>query len=160
MPELLTADLCVIGAGSGGLAAAAGAAAFGVSVVLVEKERMGGSWLNTGTLPATAFLAAAQHARSLDGATPFGVIAGSVAIDFERMRAHIKHVREAAAPNVWKERFTGLGVRVIEGAASFKNRRTLAVGDAEVAARRFVIATGSLPGSASIAGLEALPHFN
>ena len=52
MTELLTPDLCVIGAGSGGLSVAAAAAAFGVSVVLIEKGKMGGECLNTGCVPS------------------------------------------------------------------------------------------------------------
>jgi pyruvate/2-oxoglutarate dehydrogenase complex dihydrolipoamide dehydrogenase (E3) component len=161
MTEVLTPDLCVIGAGSGGLEAAAGAATLGFTVVLVEKDRMGGSWLNTGTVPATAFLAAAQHARALARARSLGVLAAKVAIDFETLRAHIERVKDSVAPNVWKERFTGLGVRVIEGAARFENRRTVAVADTVIIrARRFVIATGSLPASPSIEGLDAALHFN
>ena len=160
MAELLTPDLCVIGAGSGGIEAAAAAAAFDVSVVLVEKGSMGGSWLNTGTIPGTAFLAAAQHARAIAHARRFGILA-KPAIDFEMLRGHMESVKESLAPNVWKERVGGLGVRVIEGAARFKGRRSVAVGNAvEIKARRFIIATGSLPAVPSIAGLEELPHFN
>jgi pyruvate/2-oxoglutarate dehydrogenase complex dihydrolipoamide dehydrogenase (E3) component len=129
--------------------------------VLVEKGKMGGSWLNSGTVPATAMMTAAQHARSMARARSFGVLAAKAAVDFEKVRAHIESAKEAVAPNAWKERFIALGVRLIEGTARFKGRRTVAVGDAiEIKARRFVIATGSLPASPSIAGLDAIPHFN
>src|SRR5262249_24598328 len=59
-----------------------------------------------------------------------------------------------------KERFTGLGVRVIEGAARFKNRRTVMMGEGtEIRARRFVIATGSSPTLPPIPGLDATAHL-
>ncbi len=66
----------------------------------------------------------------------------------------------AIAPNDSKERFNGLGVRVIAGAARFKDRNTVGVGDGiEIAARRFVIATGSSPALPPIAGLETVPYL-
>ena len=68
MAELLTPDLCVIGAGAGGLDVAAAAAAFGVPVVLVEKAKMGGGCLNTGSVPSKALIAAARHARRIGAA--------------------------------------------------------------------------------------------
>ena len=63
MSEVLTPDICVIGAGSAGLTVAAAAATFGVSVVLVERGKMGGDCLNTGCVPSKALIAAARHAR-------------------------------------------------------------------------------------------------
>ena len=66
----------------------------------------------------------------------------------------------AIAPNDAKERFTGLGVRVIEGAARFKDRDTVVVDDGtEIKARRFVIATGSSPSIPPIPGLDAVPYL-
>ena len=62
MAETLTPDICVIGAGSGGLSVAAAAAAFGVSCVLIERHKMGGDCLNTGCVPSKALLAAAKRA--------------------------------------------------------------------------------------------------
>src|SRR2546422_10977289 len=76
MVERLTPDICVIGAGSGGLSVAAAAAAFGVSVVLVEKGKMGGECLNTGCVPSKSLIAAAEHARAVAQARAFGVAAG------------------------------------------------------------------------------------
>jgi pyruvate/2-oxoglutarate dehydrogenase complex dihydrolipoamide dehydrogenase (E3) component len=161
MVDLLTPDLCIIGAGSGGLEAAAAAAALSAQVVLIEKGRMGGSWLNSGTVPATALTTAVQHARSMARARSFGVLAAKAAVDFGKVHTHVASVKDSVAPNAWKERFIGLGVQVIEGAARFKGRGTVAVGDTiEVKARRFVIATGSLPASPAIAGLETIPHFD
>ena len=160
MAERLQPDICVIGAGSGGLSVAAAAAAFGVSVALVEKDKMGGECLNTGCVPSKALIAAGKRAHALADARAFGVSAGSAGIDFAKVHHHVHDVIAAIAPNDSKERFNGLGVRVIAGAARFKDRNTVVVGDGiEIAARRFVIATGSLPALPPIAGLEAVPYL-
>src|SRR5262245_43888328 len=65
MPEMMRADIAVIGAGSGGLSVAAGAAQLGAKVVLVEKHRMGGDCLNTGCVPSKALIAAAKAAQTI-----------------------------------------------------------------------------------------------
>src|SRR5262249_19447858 len=85
---------------------------------------------------------------------------GPADIDFGKVHQHVHDVIAAIAPNDSKERFNGLGVRVIAGAARFKDRNTVAVGDEiEIVARRFVIATGSSPSLPPIAGLEAVPYL-
>jgi pyruvate/2-oxoglutarate dehydrogenase complex dihydrolipoamide dehydrogenase (E3) component len=159
MPETLTPDICVIGGGSGGLSVAAAAAAFGVPVVLVEKGKMGGDCLNTGCVPSKALLAAAKHAQGFR-ANGFGIAPARPEIDFSKVHDHVHGVIAAIAPVDSKERFTGLGVRVIEGAARFTDAQTVAAGeDIIVKARRFVIATGSSPAVPPIPGLDRTPHL-
>ena len=154
MAQTLTPDICVIGGGSGGLSVAAAAAAFGVPVVLIERHKMGGDCLNTGCVPSKALLAAAKRAATMGNAASFGVTAAAVAIDFGKVREHVQRVIAAIAPTDSAERFGGLGVRVIKGEAKFKDRKTVAVGDAyEIRARRFVIASGSTPAVPPIPGL-------
>ena len=158
--EVLTPDICVIGAGSGGLSVAAAAAAFGVSVVLIERDQMGGDCLNTGCVPSKALLAAAKRVEAIRDAGRFGLKTQRVTVDFRAVRAHVREVIAAVAPNDSKERFTGLGVRVISGSARFKDARTVAVeDDIEVKARRFVIATGSTAAVPPIPGLEETPYL-
>ena len=99
MAELLKPDICVIGAGAGGLSVAAAAAAFGVPVVLVEKDRMGGECLNAGCVPSKALLAAARRAHAIEGAGVFGVSTTERAIDFARVHEHVHGVIAAIAPN-------------------------------------------------------------
>jgi pyruvate/2-oxoglutarate dehydrogenase complex dihydrolipoamide dehydrogenase (E3) component len=159
MTEVLNPDMCVIGAGSGGLSVAVAAAAFGVSVVLIEKGKMGGDCLNYGCVPSKALIAAAKRAESARRSTLFGVTARP-SVDFAKVHDHVHGVIAAIAPNDSTERFTGLGVRVIQAAARFKDARTVAVGDdIEVKARRFVIATGSTPALPPIPGLAETPHL-
>jgi pyruvate/2-oxoglutarate dehydrogenase complex dihydrolipoamide dehydrogenase (E3) component len=156
----LTPDICVIGAGSGGLSVAAAAAAFGVPVVLIEKGKMGGDCLNYGCVPSKALLAAARHAIEPKRVTPFGLTLPRADIDFAKVSAHVHGVIAAIAPNDSKERFTGLGVHVIEGVARFKDAATVTVGDKfEIRARRFVVATGSSPAVPPIPGLAEAPYL-
>ena len=65
MTTILKPDVCVIGGGSGGLSVAAAVAAFGVSVVLIEKGKMGGDCLNYGCVPSKALIAAAKQAYTV-----------------------------------------------------------------------------------------------
>src|SRR5260370_23590708 len=158
MPDLLTPDLCVIGAGSGGLSVAAAAAVLGVPVVLIEKGKMGGDCLNYGCVPSKALIAAAKHAAGFAQAPRFGVEGGPARIDFAKVRDHVRGVIAAIAPNDSKERFAGLGVQVIAGAARFTDRETLAVDDYEIKARRFIIATRSPPALPPPPPLAQTPH--
>jgi pyruvate/2-oxoglutarate dehydrogenase complex dihydrolipoamide dehydrogenase (E3) component len=158
--EILKPDICVIGGGSAGLSVAAAAAAFGVFVVLVERHKMGGDCLNTGCVPSKALLAAAKHAHAMQAGGPFGVTAAGVDIDFAKVRAHVQSVIASIAPVDAAERFTGLGVRVIKGHATFKDKRTVSVdGKIEIRARRFVIASGSTPAMPPISGLDGGPYL-
>jgi pyruvate/2-oxoglutarate dehydrogenase complex dihydrolipoamide dehydrogenase (E3) component len=163
MPEMIRPDLCVIG--TGGMQAAVQAAAFGVPVVLVDVHQgqpgqTGGDAVRAGRLPLSALMAAARRAHDMAQSPAFGGQVGSLRVDFGRVRDHVQGVIVARAPNLARERLAGLGVRVIEGAARFKDPGTLAVaGDIEIAARRFVIATGSSSALPPIAGLEGAPYL-
>ncbi|MGA7789067.1 MAG: FAD-dependent oxidoreductase [Xanthobacteraceae bacterium] len=157
-------DICVIGAGAGGLAAASAAAAFGVNVVLIEKAKMGGGSLNNGALPSKALIAAAERAHILrqglfrDGAR-LAVNAVRVGVDFATVRAHVHDVVAAVAPQDSRERFNGLGVRVFAGEGRFTDAETVAIDGYDVKARRFVIATGSSPALPAIPGLGEVPYL-
>jgi len=152
-------DLCVIGAGSGGLSVAAAAAAFGRQVVLIEKHKMGGDCLNYGCVPSKALLAAGKRAHAMRTSAPFGIAPAEPVVDPAKVRDHVRGVIAAIAPNDSIERFTGLGVQVIQGAARFLDAATVGVGETRIKARRFVVATGSAPLVPPIPGLEATPYF-
>jgi pyruvate/2-oxoglutarate dehydrogenase complex dihydrolipoamide dehydrogenase (E3) component len=160
MAAQLTPDICVIGAGSGGLSVAAAAAAFGVPVVLIERGKMGGDCLNYGCVPSKALLAAAKRAYATESADRFGVKVARAKIDFAKVNEHVHGVIGAISPNDSKARFTGLGVRVIEGTARFRDARTVVVGEEfEIRARRFVIATGYTPAAPPVEGLDTTPYL-
>jgi len=153
MSELLKPDICVIGAGSGGLSVAAAAAAFGVSVVLIEKARMGGDCLNTGCVPSKALIAAGNAARTVERAAEFGIFGSLGEVDFPSVHDHVHEVIAHIEPNDSVERFTGMGVRVIQAEGRFVDTRTVEAGAVQIRARRFVIATGSRAAVPPIPGL-------
>jgi pyruvate/2-oxoglutarate dehydrogenase complex dihydrolipoamide dehydrogenase (E3) component len=157
LSEVLKPDLCVIGAGSGGLSVAAIAASFGVAVVLIERDRMGGDCLNVGCVPSKALIAAGDLAQSIRGAGRFGLGRSDPQVNMARVREHVSSVIDAIAPNDSAERFSALGVRVIRESASFTGPRSLAAGPLTIEARRFVIATGSRPALPPIPGLDRVP---
>jgi len=155
----ISADLCIIGAGSGGLSLAAATAQLGLDVVLVERHKMGGDCLNYGCVPSKALIAAGRRAHVMRSSAAFGIASAEPQIDHARVHDHIHEVIAAIAPNDSVERFTGLGVNVIQAEASFVDKSTVRAGDTLIRARRYCIATGSSPRVPPIPGLDSAPHF-
>ena len=152
--DRIETDLCVIGAGSGGLSVAAGAVQMGARVVLIEAGEMGGDCLNAGCVPSKALLAAAKAAHAAQGGS-FGVT-GSATVDFAAAKDHVAATIAAIAPHDSQARFEGLGVRVIRAFGRFTDPQTLEAGDTRIRARRFVIATGSRPVIPDIPGIRSV----
>ena len=157
--QLLNPDICVIGAGSGGLTVAAAAASFGVDVVLIESGKMGGDCLNYGCVPSKALIAAAKHAHTRKESGKFGIEFPEMKVDFKGVHDHIRHVISTIEPHDSVERFEGLGVKVILGTGKFIDSSTVQVADYQIKARRFVISTGSSPAVPPINGLQDVPYF-
>ena len=155
----ITCDICVIGAGSGGLTMAAGASQFGEEVVLIEKGEMGGDCLNYGCVPSKALLAAGKHAHAFSSGVEFGVAAQTPKVDFARTMAHVKDVIAGIAPHDSQQRFESLGVTVIRDTARFVDGDTVEAGGNRIRARRFVVATGSSPSAPPIPGLDSVDYF-
>lgn len=154
MSGAIETDLCVIGGGSAGLTVAAGAARMGARVVLIEAGRMGGDCLNHGCVPSKALIAAAKAAHAMTRGAPFGVAPATPQVDFAAVMAHVAGTIAAIAPHDSVARFEGLGVRVIGEHARFVSEREVEAGGTRIAARRFVIATGSRPALPPIEGLD------
>lgn len=154
----LKVDLAIVGAGSGGLSVAAGAAQLGLKVVLFEKGEMGGDCLNTGCVPSKALIAAADAAHAVRQAGALGVRTQAPDIEFPAVMDRVRSVIAAIAPHDSQERFEGLGVTVVREAARFADPRTLESDSVRVTARKIVIATGSRPAVPPIPGLDAAPH--
>ena len=147
-------NLVVLGAGTAGLVTAAGAAALGARVALVERNLLGGDCLNFGCVPSKALLRSAQFYADLRDAPKFSGGPPVVeAVDFgaamERMRglrAHLSHHDSA-------RRFREMGVDVFLGRAAFADRRTVAVGGSMLRFSKAVIATGSRAAIPTIDGI-------
>jgi pyruvate/2-oxoglutarate dehydrogenase complex dihydrolipoamide dehydrogenase (E3) component len=158
-PTRITTDLCIIGAGSGGLSVAAGAAQMGARVVLVEGGEMGGDCLNAGCIPSKALIAAAKHAHAMTTGAPFGIEPVTPKIDFAAVKDHVARVIETIAPVDSQARFEGLGVNVIRAMGHFISPTELQAGDQIIRARRFIIATGSRPLIPPIPGVDTVPYL-
>ncbi len=146
-------DLLVVGGGTAGIVAAKTAAGFGASVLLVERERMGGDCLWTGCVPSKAILSAAAKAATARRSSAHGVHVDSVEVDFP---AVMKHVRTAVAtiePADSVEAMEAAGVRVGTGDLTFTGRRTARVGGTEIAFRQAVLAMGASPAVPPVPGL-------
>jgi len=155
----LKADLVVIGAGSIGLSAAAGAAMLGLDVVLYEKGEMGGDCLNYGCVPSKALISAAKHAANARKAGQYGVTLGAPTVDWAGVQAHVKGAIAAIAPVDSQERFEGLGVTVIREHARFADRKTIVSATTRTTAKRIIIATGSRAFIPPIPGLDRVNYL-
>lgn len=157
--EQIKTDICIIGAGSGGLSIAAGAVQMGARVVLIEGGEMGGDCLNAGCVPSKALIAAAKHAHAMTTGGPFGIAPTTPQVDFGAVKDHVRRVIEGIAPVDSQERFEGLGVRVIRDWAKFDGPEAVIAGNHRITARRFVIATGSRPFVPPIPGVDSVPYL-
>ena len=140
-------DLVVLGAGSGGYACALRAAQLGLRVALVEKDKVGGTCLHRGCVPAKALLHAAEVADAARHAADVGVLASLEGVDARRLNEY--------SASVVKRLYTGLsglvtgrGIRLVEGVGRLVRDAAglgVVVGDNRLAAPNIVVATGSLP---------------
>ncbi len=152
-------DICIIGAGSGGLSIAAGAAQLGRSVVLFEGAEMGGDCLNSGCVPSKALIAAGKHAHALTNGAPFGVKPVKPNVTFDTVKSHIQGIIEHIAPVDSVERFEGLGCTVIQEYAKFDGKDAVVSETTRVKAKRFVIATGSRASAPPVPGLDSVDYL-
>src|SRR5580700_10706838 len=133
LKQELKPDICVIGAGAAGRAAASAAAAFGVPVVLIEKGTQKGAMTggagNGGSVPAAALAVTAERANVIRNAAHFGLKTARFGVDFAAVKAHLRDVAGTVAPSEARQRLAGLGVRIIDGAARFLDARTVTAGE-------------------------------
>ncbi len=153
-PAALTPDICVIGAGANGIALAIAAATFGVPVVLVERDAIGG---DRGPLATQALIAIAARAQALRDAAPLGLAAAEPQPNPAQIHDHIQRALSADRVNHSAERLAALGITVIRGEAHFTSRSTVTVDGRPIKARRFVIAAGAHVVSPAMPGLDSVP---
>jgi len=153
-------NLVVIGAGTAGLVAAAGAAGIGAKVALIERELMGGDCLNVGCVPSKGLLSAARVAATVRNASEYGVLApGDVLVDFPAVMERMRRLRADISPHDSAERFSGLGIDVFLGQGEFKSGDTIAVDGAELKFSKAVVATGARASAPPINGLENVEYL-
>jgi dihydrolipoamide dehydrogenase len=136
-------DIAVIGAGPGGYPAAIRAAQLGASVAIVEKEQLGGTCLNWGCIPTKALIAAAGTFAQITRAQALGITVSGAAVDYPAMIRHKDKVVGQLRGGI-KQLLAANGVKLFTGAASFKDRSIISIGDsAAISAAKVIIATGS-----------------
>jgi pyruvate/2-oxoglutarate dehydrogenase complex dihydrolipoamide dehydrogenase (E3) component len=159
MSEVLTPDICVVGGGPGGVAAAFAAASNAVPVVLVEKGAMGGANLAYGGVASVAHQAAARPDELLRRGPAMGVTGAPLQVNFGKVGEHIRSAADAVAVSLSPDRLEALGVRVVRAAARFTDRRTLQAGEVTVRARRYILAPGALPTTPHLPGIESVDYL-
>ncbi len=151
-------DVLIIGAGSGGLSVAAGAAQMGADVVLLEGHKMGGDCLNFGCVPSKALIASGKAAYGQQHSAQYGVADAPGKVDYAAAKDHVADVIAQIAPVDSQERFEGFGVNVIREYGRFISDKEVQAGDTVISARRIVVATGSSPLVPPIPGLDSVPY--
>jgi dihydrolipoamide dehydrogenase len=147
-------DLIVIGAGPGGYEAAAHAARMGKNVLLIEKERVGGTCLNVGCIPAKAFLRSSKLFHECGQAARFGVRLGSVEFDMPAVVERKDRVVGTLVKGV-EGLLKKSGVETISGQAKLVARNAVQVGDKRYEAANILLATGSRPAVPPIPGINS-----
>ena len=136
-------NLVVLGAGTAGLVAAAGAAGLGAKVALVEQNLMGGDCLNVGCVPSKAVIRASRAAADLGKAHRFGVrIPDGVEVDFASVMERMRRLRARISHHDSARRFRDLGVDVFLGEARFAGSHVVEVDGKRLCFKKAVIATG------------------
>ncbi|MDO9315874.1 MAG: FAD-dependent oxidoreductase, partial [Burkholderiaceae bacterium] len=158
-PKRFDRNLVVIGAGSGGLVTAYIAAAVKARVTLVEGHRMGGDCLNFGCVPSKALIRSARLAKDIEQAAELGIRDASGRVDFAAVMARVQQVIRDIAPHDSVERYTALGVDVVQGHARITSpwrvELTRADGTLQtLTTRSIVIAAGASPFVPPIPGLQ------
>lgn len=159
LAEYFTPDLCVIGAGAGGLAVAEAARTAGASVLVVERGRIGGNALNSGMVPARALAAAAARLDAMRDAGRFGIAIDGARVSFRRVHEHVAQVITSLRPAASPAHLEAIGAELVAGTARFVDKRTLSVDGTQIRAHRYVIATGAETRVPQIPGLDAVPFF-
>ena len=163
-PSKFDRNLIVIGAGSAGLVASLIGAAVKAKVTLVESHQMGGDCLNTGCVPSKALLRSAKFVHQARRAKNLGIKAVTVEFDFADVMERVQRVVKTIAPKDSVERFTGLGVECLEGAARIVSPWEVEItlngsgATRRLGTRSIIVATGAEPFVPPIPGIEKMGY--
>jgi len=163
-PARFDRNLVVIGAGAAGLVTAYIAAAVKAKVTLVEKHKMGGDCLNYGCVPSKALIKTATLARQMRHSADYGIAQADVRLDFAQVMQRVARVVQAIEPHDSVERYTQLGVDVVEGTATLVDPwrvkiTTASGGETVLTTRAIVIATGAQPFVPPLPGLAEVGYL-
>ena len=158
-PKSFDRNMVVIGAGAAGLVSSLIASTVKAKVTLVEAHKMGGDCLNTGCVPSKALIKSAKVAEQMRNADKYGLKAHDPKVPFKHTIERVMGAVKAIEPHDSVERYTGLGVDVVEGYAKVIDPWTVEIArnDGEtqrLTTRSIVIAAGAAPFVPPIPGLE------
>jgi pyruvate/2-oxoglutarate dehydrogenase complex dihydrolipoamide dehydrogenase (E3) component/uncharacterized membrane protein YdjX (TVP38/TMEM64 family) len=162
-PKTFDRNLIVIGAGAGGLVSAYIAAAVKAKVTLIEVHKMGGDCLNYGCVPSKALIKSAKLAHQMRHGEKYGLSDTTPTFRFKTVMQRIHDVIKAIEPHDSVERYTGLGVEVLQGYGKLVNPWTVEIalndgGKRTLTARSIVIAAGARPFVPPLPGLEEVGY--
>ncbi|MET0064632.1 MAG: FAD-dependent oxidoreductase, partial [Candidatus Thiodiazotropha endolucinida] len=158
-PEAFDQNLVVIGGGSAGLVSAYIAAAVKSRVTLIEKHKMGGDCLNTGCVPSKALIRSARILSQSRRAQEWGFDAIDVKYNFSNIMERVQRVVKEVEPHDSVERYTGLGVEVIEGEARITSPYSVEVNGIEIRTPHIIVATGAGPFVPPISGIDQFDYL-
>ena len=153
-------NLVVIGGGTAGLVAAAGAAGLGARVALIERDLLGGDCLNVGCVPSKALLRAARAWADVRDAGQFGVeVPPAARVSFPAVMERMRRLRASISPHDSAARFRDLGVDVFLGEARFAGGDRVEVDGRILRFSKALIATGARAMAPPVEGLEAAGYL-
>ncbi|HLZ80695.1 MAG TPA: FAD-dependent oxidoreductase, partial [Ktedonobacteraceae bacterium] len=144
-------DMTIIGGGSGGLTAARTATALGASVLLIDKEKLGGDCLNYGCVPSKSMIHVARVVQQAREAAKFGLAPANLEVDMGKVSEYIQDVIERVGEG---EHFYTEGVTVKFGQVTFNSATELSLNGELISSRNTLVATGSRPVVPNVEGLE------
>lgn len=162
-PPRFDNNIVVIGAGSGGLVTAYVAAAAKAKVTLIEKNKMGGDCLNTGCVPSKALIRSSRLLAQIRRSADFGIKTANAELDFAEAMSRVQAIIKTIEPHDSVQRYTDLGVDVIEGEAKiispWEVQVTAAGINRIITTCAIVVAAGSRPSVPPIPGLEEIDYL-
>jgi pyruvate/2-oxoglutarate dehydrogenase complex dihydrolipoamide dehydrogenase (E3) component/uncharacterized membrane protein YdjX (TVP38/TMEM64 family) len=158
-PDEFDTNLVVIGAGSAGLVTAYIAAAVKARVTLVERNRMGGDCLNYGCVPSKALLRSAKLLSQVARSREYGIASASAEFNFAEVMERIQRVIRDIEPHDSVERYSGLGVDVVQGDARITSPWTVEVDGKTIRTPNIVVATGGRPFVPPIEGIDEVDYY-
>jgi pyruvate/2-oxoglutarate dehydrogenase complex dihydrolipoamide dehydrogenase (E3) component/uncharacterized membrane protein YdjX (TVP38/TMEM64 family) len=158
-PKTFDRNLIVIGAGAGGLVSSYIAAAVKAKVTLIEAHKMGGDCLNYGCVPSKALIKSAKLAKQMQVAEKYGLENVQPSFSFKKVMQRIHNIIAEVEPHDSVERYTSLGVEVLQGYAKLIDPWTVEVAlndgsTQHLTARSIVIAAGASPFVPPLPGIE------
>jgi len=159
-PQKFDTNLIVIGGGSAGLVTAYIAAAVKAKVTLIEKHKMGGDCLNTGCVPSKAIIRSAKFLSHISRSQEFGIKKADADFDFADIMQRVQSVIAKIEPHDSIERYSQLGVDVVQGEARIVSPYAVEVNGQTISARNIVVATGARPFVPPIEGIDQIHYYS